>query len=283
MIAATAEQAGIVSAYAIPLNVGTCKEVRMEKRELRGHVLDLLRTHGDELHNRSALREALHTRDCGFQHYDMLTLSEILWELLMQGILSPGFNPSNEWLPWLHVTERGKAYLSGEGIGPLDPDGYVGRLCESVTQTLDNTLLLYVRESAHAFYANCSIAAAVMLGVASERCIDLLTEAYSNAIGSTTKKADFERDVQQAGRSVKRRFEVLRNKLLSLSLPGELSDALDVLLSGIFHTIRYSRNDAGHPTGATIDQEVVHSSLSVFPTYCKRVYDLIEYLEANTI
>lgn len=255
----------------------------MEKTELRKHVLELLSNYAGELHNEAAMVDALDNKGIGFEHHHVLHLTEILWELLIQGVLAPGFNSSNEWFPWLHVTERGRSYLSGEGITPLDPEGYVERLAGAVSQPLDPVLLEYVQESAHAFYSDCAIASAVMLGVASERCIDLLTTAYSDALSNETAKADFDNRIEQAGRSVKRRFEVLRRGLLAAPFPKNLSDSLDVILSGVFNAIRYSRNDAGHPTGVAIDQEVVHSSLSVFPTYCKRVYNLIAHLQVNKI
>jgi len=255
----------------------------MDKADLRRHVVELLARHGHELNHEAGLVAALTSQDVGFEHHDTLCLTEIIWELLMQGVLAPGFNSSNEWFPWLHVTERGQAYLAGEGITPLDPEGYVEQLVGAVCQPLDQVLLEYIQEGAHAFYSGCTMASAVMIGVASERCIDMLTVAYSDALSSATTKADFNKRIEQAGRSVKRRFEVLRSELLVASLPQGLADSLDVILSGVFNAIRYSRNDAGHPTGVAIDQEVVHASLSVFPTYCKRVYALMSHLQSNSI
>lgn len=255
----------------------------MEKSEVRREVLELLAKHGGELHNAAALRMALGNKDIGFRSHDNLHLTEVVWELLMQGVLAPGFNSSNEWLPWIHLTDRGEAYLAGEGISPLDPDGYVTRVVETIGQTLDTVLLEYVEEAVRAFYSGCCNASAVMIGVASERCIDMLCEALSESLADSAAKTKFISHLSQAGRSVKRRFDVLKLQLEDAMLPAELADALDIILAGIFSTIRYSRNDAGHPTGVAIDRDVVHASLSVFPAYCMRVYGLMEYFRGDDL
>jgi hypothetical protein len=174
-------------------------------------------------------------------------------------------------------------YVDANAILPHAPDRYLEKLQQRVGQTLDDIVLTYVRESLLTFLAGRHLAATVMLGVASERCVDLLVKAYLSAIADANRKAAFERKVKRAGRSVKRRFDALRKELLALTLPAELGDALDIQLSGIFTLIRYSRNDAGHPTGRTVDRDVAHGNLLLFPQYCKRVYDLIDYFQTASI
>ena len=143
--------------------------------------------------------------------------------------------------------------------------------------------MTYVKESLLTFLAGRYLAATVMLGVASERCVDLLIDSYLNAIANATQRQAVERKVKRAGRSVKRRFDTLRGELIALALPSDLGDALDIQLSGVFTLIRYSRNDAGHPTGQAIDRDVAHGNLLLFPQYCKRVYGLINYFQTNTV
>jgi hypothetical protein len=62
-------------------------------------------------------------------------------------------------------------------------------------------------------------------------------------------------------------------------LPGDLKDDLDVALSALFTLFRNNRNDAGHPTGKDIDRELAYANLVVFPTYVKKIYDLIGWLK----
>ncbi len=253
----------------------------MEKAQLRPLVLDVLRR--DPETQFVNVEHEIRRIAPDYQSSDALKLHEIFWELLIQGILAPGFNSSNLNLPFIHVTEYGKRCIEANSILPHDPDGYLKRLEKLVERPLDVTVMTYAREGLLTFLAGHYLAATVMLGVASEQCIDLLIESYANAITNTSQKAAFEKKINQAGRSVKNRFDTLRNELFKLTLPSPLYDALDIQLSGIFTLIRYSRNDAGHPTGRVIDRDMAHGNLLLFPQYCKRVYDLIEYFKTHPV
>jgi|Deesub1362A_J573_1020465.scaffolds.fasta_scaffold03420_7 hypothetical protein len=254
----------------------------MGKADLRAFVLEALRqepsTQFGNVHRK--------VRDLAPDYNgprDDLIVREIIWELLVQGVLAPGINRVNLEFPWIHVTGYGMECLNANTILPHDPDGYLERLQQQVGRPLDDIVLTYVRESLLTFLAGHYLAATVLLGVASERCIDLLIETYLSAIADANRRATFKKKVKQAGRSVKRRFDALRDELLALALPLELQDALDIQLSGIFTLIRYSRNDAGHPTGRTVDRDVAYGNLLLFPQYCKRAYDLIDYFQTTQV
>jgi hypothetical protein len=253
----------------------------MEKTQLLPLVLDVLRREPATQFNsvENEVRNLLPNR----QFDDYLKLRDIFWELLIQGILAPGFNESNLELPFIHVTDYGMKCIEANSILPHDPDGYLERLKRLIGQPLDDIVLSYVREGLLTFLGGHYFSATVMLGVASEQCIDLLIEAYTNAIADTNRKISFAKKIEQAGRNVKNRFDKLRNELLALKVPPTLMDALDIQLSGIFTLIRYSRNDAGHPTGQVVDRDMAHGNLLLFPQYCKRVYDLIEYFRTHAV
>ena len=252
----------------------------MEKEQLRPLVLDVLRRQPQTQFVN--VEDGIRSLVPNHQFYDTLKLRDIMWELLIQGIIAPGLDNSNLNLPFIHVTEYGVKCIEANTILPHDPDGYLERLEQLVGQPLDDTVLRYTREGLLTFLGGHYFSATVMLGVASEQCIDLLIEAYTNAIADTRQKATFVKKVEQ-GRSVKNRFDKLRNELLTLKLPPTLMDALDIQLSGIFTLIRYSRNDAGHPTGRAVDRDMAHGNLLLFPQYCKRVYDLIEYFKVHPV
>lgn len=253
----------------------------MEKDRLRPLVLDVLRRESDTQFTSVEHEIRRIARD--YQSFDALKLHEIFWELLIQGILAPGIDSSNLKLPFIHVTEYGKRCIEANSVLPHDPDGYLKRFKTLIGQSLDDTVLMYVQEGLSTFLGGYYLAATVMLGVASEQCVDLLIEAYGNAIANSSQKVPFEKKMNQAGRSVKNRFDNLRNELLVLPLPSSLRDALDIQLSGIFTLIRYSRNDAGHPTGRIVDRDMAHANFLLFPSYCKRVYDLIEYFKTHPV
>jgi hypothetical protein len=252
----------------------------MEKEELRPLVLDVLRCQPKTQF--VGVEDGVRNLVPSHQFYDYLKLRDIMWELLIQGIIAPGFDNSNLNLPFIHVTEYGMKCIETNTILPHDPNGYMERLEQLIAQPLDDTVLSYTREGLLTFLGGHYFSATVMLGVASEQCIDLLIEAYTNAIVNSNQKAAFTKKVEQ-GRSIKNRFDKLRNELLTLTLPPTLTDALDIQLSGIFTLIRYSRNDAGHPTGRVVDKDMAHGNLLLFPQYCKRIYDLIEYFKTHPV
>ena len=251
--------------------------MRLEKAELRPYVFQALKKHGSSQygnichHVGEACSEFVAPRDGG-------RVVEIIWELLVQGILAPGSGGCTvQSASFFHVTEYGRQCLEQGEVLPHDPDGYMKRLRERVGQDLDDVVATYVRESLLTFAARRHLAAAVMLGVASERCVDLLAQAVGAHLQSD-EAAKFNQRIRKSGRSVKQRFDVLRERLLALELPPSLLDALDIHLSGIFTLIRYTRNEAGHPSGRDVDRETAKANLELFPGYCERVYGLLSHL-----
>src|SRR5262249_7226244 len=83
---------------------------------------------------------------------------------------------------------------------------------------------------------------------------------------------------------IKQQFEEFERRLqdhLKGLLDRDLRADLETRLSGIFSMIREVRNEAGHPTGCTVSREVCYANLMVFPTYLRKVYDLIEWLNTQ--
>ena len=72
----------------------------------------------------------------GYERHDILALNEVLWTLLVQGVLAPGKNSLNPDLPFVHVTEYGARCLESEEILAHDPEGYVRRI-EELTEDRD--------------------------------------------------------------------------------------------------------------------------------------------------
>jgi hypothetical protein len=55
-------------------------------------------------------------------------VTEVFWQLLIEGIVAPGKDSSNQNLPWFHVTEYGKKVLAKEAGHPHDETGYLARV-----------------------------------------------------------------------------------------------------------------------------------------------------------
>ncbi|MCK5248125.1 hypothetical protein KAR02_14570, partial [Candidatus Bipolaricaulota bacterium] len=95
----------------------------MDKATLRPYVFEILKktqqTHFHAIEN--DLRKVVES----YERHDVLTLQEILWELLVQGVLAPGKNSLNLNLPFVHLTEYGSQCIEDGRILAHDPDRYV--------------------------------------------------------------------------------------------------------------------------------------------------------------
>jgi hypothetical protein len=69
----------------------------------------------------------------------------------------------------------------------------------------------------------------------------------------------------------------LRNEILRQPIPAEFRDDIDIHLSGLYTLILHSRSDVGRATSPEIDRDMAHGNLLVFPRYCQRVYQLLEW------
>ncbi len=196
----------------------------MEKAELRSLVFSALRsqpqTHFDGVKSR------LRNLSVEFEAADDLLVHEILWELLVQGILAPGMNASNLDLPYLHVTEYGLKVIQGNKTVPYDYDGYMANLEQTSDRPMDPPLDVYLRQSVLLFGGGHFLASTAMLGIAIERCVDLIAEAYKNLWQDETVKRAFEQRMAQAGRNLKQRYGLLRHALQGMSFPPPLQELI---------------------------------------------------------
>ncbi len=211
---------------------------------------------------------------------DLGRLREICWNLITQGIITLGndADPNVSW-PYFEVTEYGHKCIKEDRIFPYDPDGYIKNLLEEVPK-LDDTIRLYLTESLQTFRRGNHLASTVMLGVASEKAFLLLVESLINYLSIQSTKEKLSNSMKKS-RSIKALFDDFLKTLEGIrgDIPSEVRGDLDVQLAGVFNLIRNYRNDAGHPTGRQISREQAYANLQVFVSYCKRVYDLIEFFE----
>lgn len=249
---------------------------RMDKRELRPLVLEVLRQEGQtHLH---AIDSQIRRLAAQYQRHDILTLQEIIWELLLQGVLAPGKNSLNLNLPFVHVTEYGARCLEEDALLLHDPDGYMERLGKHVGPFLDEVVRESARESVLSFLAGRYLASMVMLGIGAQRSFDLLAAAYAKAIAEQTRQEAFKEAMRAAGRNSTRRFDLLQGELASLCLSAGLKDTLDPALLGLRNIIRCTHDDEGNPVIRPIERETAHANLLLFPQICARIYELINYL-----
>lgn len=207
---------------------------------------------------------------------------EIIWNLIVERVVTIGMNNSNPAWPWLSLTEYGfKVVNSAEPI-PHDPEGYLKRVKESIPN-IDSIILTYLEESLYTYNINALLSSTITLGCASEKALLLLIDSYANAIQDTGRKTKFINDTK--GRMIKRQFEEFSKCITNLvgRMPSNISEGLNTVLLGVFEMIRNNRNDVGHPTGKSIPKEYLYANLQVFIPYCQKIYQLIEYFDNNPI
>ena len=211
-------------------------------------------------------------------------IRECIWSLIIQGIVVPGVSTDSYGsnLPWLQVTEWGKACLENGEYVPYDTNLYLNRLRSQVPR-LDSTVDLYLSEALNSFRSGNYLAAAVMTGVASERILVTLRDAIHGAI----REKDRQRKLMEAtdGQAAKRIYEEISKRIDPVveQLPPQLQDSIGTELDGIFQLIRRTRNDAGHPTGRAIERGEANALFQLFPVYAKSACALIAWLEGKTI
>jgi hypothetical protein len=207
---------------------------------------------------------------------------EVIWELAFQGIVVPGIDNGHQAsLPWFKITEWGKCCLEKGEYLPHDAGLFMDRLRKEVP-TLDAIIALYLIESLKCFRNGTFVASAVMVGVAAERMMLVLRKAVYDALSSPEKKRRFDDDAQG---QIKRTYDAVWKKLdpVREQMPERLRESVGVELAGVFELVRKTRNEAGHPTGRSVEREEAEALLLLFPAYAKTVYALIGWLATQQL
>jgi len=209
---------------------------------------------------------------------------ELMWELLVQGIIVFGISDGAPGWPWYRVTRYGVEVVAGHGPQPYDPNGFM-REFRRVNASMDSVIVDYLEEALRAFHHGCQKSASVMIGAASEQAILLLHEAFRDAIVDPAKKAAFEK---KSDRMIHGKYKVLKASLDALvtskTLRGELADIVSGHLTGAFDLIRRWRNASGHPELVQrVDADTNFLTLRTFTEYVRSVYLLIDYCKNSPI
>lgn len=212
-------------------------------------------------------------------------IRECIWALVIQGMVIPGSsndstNQAN--LPWLEVTEWGKTCLAKGEYVPYDTHLFLSRL-QAQVPNLDPIVDLYLKEALNSFRSGNYLAVAVMTGVASERILVVLRDAICKSIQEDGRRKQLIAATEN--RMVKRMYEEISKRIdpIHEQLPAQLQESIGTELEGIFHEVRRTRNDAGHPTGRVVERDEAYALLKLFPVYAKSAYTLIDWLSVNSI
>jgi len=210
---------------------------------------------------------------------------EVIWSLIIQGIIVPGrpneFGSSG--LPSFTITDWGKQCLAKGEYLPHDAVRYVEKIKTEIPN-IDADVVLYLTESLCAFRSGAYLSSAVMTGVAAEKVLLLLQTAVENALPTAPRKQKF--SAETGGRPAKKIHDEVWKRVqpVQAQLASSIGkDDICAELAGIFHLIRKTRNDAGHPTGRLVGREDAMGLLSLFPGYAKTAYGTIAWLGSNPL
>ena len=249
----------------------------MDRDHLRPLVFDILKKNPQtHLH---AIENELRQRVEDYERSDVLWLHEIVWELLVQGVLAPGKNSLNLNLPFVHVTDYGGRCLDDGSILAHDPDGYVARLVDRIGTAEDALVIESAREGLLCFLSGRHPAAVICLAHAAEALFDRLIASLIHAgrrSGRSTKS------LEACGRGPKVRYRAIERSAGSRKLSGDLADQFDPQLVGLQTLIGLARTDAGAPRLPSADRERTLAYLLLFPGQAQFVYHLIERIEGTT-
>jgi len=213
-----------------------------------------------------------------YERHDVLTLQEILWELLVQGVLAPGKNSLNLNLPFVHLTEYGSECLDDGRILAHDPDGYIKRLMETTSGVIDDFVLHSVRESLAVFLAGSWSSAVILLARAAEHLLDRL----SDALIRTGHRDGLETEqLEELPRFSRSRAQIAIQLLQSRSFSADIGESIDPQLNGLLAPIQLSQNQDGSPRWAQPSRDQVLGFFLLFPEQCAFVYHLMDALEGE--
>jgi len=215
---------------------------------------------------------------------DKLTINEIIWDLILERIVTPGFDASNPNFPFFRLTEFGQDCISQSAPHYYDPEGYMEFL-RNIVQNLDPIIEQYIFEGLNCFRRQLFFASAVMLGAAAEKAILLLLQAITSSMSnqSSKRKAAKLLDRPRLPDIFSTISETINTLTEANTMPYSIHRGSTEHLMSLFEMIRTQRNDAVHPICGQVDRTKVFLSLQTIPAALESINMLTEWFESNSI
>ncbi len=243
-------------------------------------------------HNLFPTKEECEARGVDYRYYaantltrnDMATIAEIIWDLIMERVLTPGDEQNTHKLPFVSLTSYGEEYAKGATPHYYDADKYIAYL-ESIAPGLNQAILQYANEGVNCFRRNLLFASAVMFGATAEITVLSLLEAVKDATRDTAIKRKLTQ-MLESGR-LPAIFQTITETLGRLTkddtIPYAVHQGCNEHLISLFEMIRVQRNDAVHPTAGEVNRNKVFLTMQTLPSGIECTYGLIGWLGSNEI
>lgn len=228
-------------------------------------------------------------------------IRQLLWEFYLQGILAPApatpevrhKDHTSALHPMAFLLDLDSVMLTPYGVGILcdtsnriqvhDPDAYLANF-RNADPPPDREMMRYLGESAAVFRDGRFLATIILLGVASERMIEVLAESLRDALGEPEGTKWFDRKYSKE-RFISSRFKTLSDRLFreyGQDLKREkLKERFDCVVKPTFEQIRCARNDIAHPSGREFTWNEVSGFLHSFVQYFIYVNRIIKLLRSK--
>ncbi|MGB8657925.1 MAG: hypothetical protein WCE90_09100 [Candidatus Zixiibacteriota bacterium] len=215
---------------------------------------------------------------------DELNVNQIVWDLIVDRVLTLGLDKLNDKWPFLRLTKFGDLVVKEEQPTHYDPEGY-SAILESFTPQIDPVIKQYVLEGLNCFRQRLIFAAAVMFGAAAEKAVLLLLESIGKAQNDPNKKQQIDKLLER-GR-LPQIFSEIRSSLEVLikldRIPYPTHEGSSEHLLSLYEMIRVQRNDAVHPIISDVSKTKVYLTSLSLPAALKCTYKLIEWFSQNKI
>ena len=234
----------------------------MDKAALRPVIFEILRkTPQTHLH---AIENEIRQRIAGYERSDALVVHEVVWDLLVQGVLAPGKNSLNLHLPFVHVTEYGAQALEGSDALAHDPEAYVARIVEESAGRASPLIVESARDAQLAYSHGLYRAAVTLLARAADGAREALAAALVRSGGEPP-----------GGSSL----EALRKALSRLELSPDVTQEIDSQLGSLETIFLLTQNRDGTARVPSADRDRALALLLLFPSQCGFVYNLVDRIE----
>jgi len=213
---------------------------------------------------------------------DQENVRQIIWDLIIERVITIGINSGNSEWPFLKLTEYGQQVIASERPIPHDPSGYLEYINNEIPN-LNPDILLYLQEAIRSYNIGSLLASMVMLGCAAEKSLLLLIESFIKSLPNEIIRKKFKSKIEN--RFIKKKYDEFSKILPTYinQLPRECTENIQNVLLGVFEIIRNVRNDSGHPTGRIVSKAKAFALLQIFIEYCKIVYGLIDFFNNNEL
>lgn len=210
--------------------------------------------------------------------------NEIMWQLLMQGVISPGLglDAHNLNLPFFHITDYGKKVLEAERFIPHDAAGYLEDL-RSVTGIIDTDVaIVYIEEALNCFNSGCHVASVLLLGVAAESVFNHMCDIVQASLRNENEKKKLN---LQLNVKTRHRWIVQKYQSLPKNVQQELPESLDITLVSLYDLVRRQRNELGHPQDKPpkLSREQALIFFQSFPQFVSDAQAFAKYCQENGI